>query len=328
MHAALRLLKAVHTARRDLLLLFLFLLLLQVISPDIMDATERRTAEIRAKFSLDVPNGPVTEEVLHEWLTGVSEVSFLSTVAENGNAKTICDAGFASVHSIAGITRDELTSLGFQLGIAKCIAQYLGSPIRAPSPARPLPAGNYSALASAQHSAQIGAAVAMAVTTSQTKIKLFDGSSSRPSMNACIKWTKKHVEKANISGFPTVSMICNKLTQDINMELAPELLAEPARSDDAAYAREVLSSLTPDQFEKYGDTERLSGCLLLQNVLKSVADSKTPIYVHHITAFAALQVTPDSHAMKGRFSDAEAKPLSLLRLDGTRCLTSLMVLRR
>ena len=68
MNAALRLLKAVHTARRDLLLLFLFLLLLQVVSLDIMDANERRTAEIRAKFSLEVPNGSVTEEVLHEWL--------------------------------------------------------------------------------------------------------------------------------------------------------------------------------------------------------------------------------------------------------------------
>ena len=65
MHVALRLIKAVHTARRDLLLLFLFLLLLQVISPDIMDSNERRIAEIRAKFSLDVPNGPVNEEVLH-----------------------------------------------------------------------------------------------------------------------------------------------------------------------------------------------------------------------------------------------------------------------
>ena len=65
-----------------------------------------------------------------------------------------------------------------------------------------------------------------------------------------IKWTKKHAEKANISGFPTISVICNKLTQDINMDLAPELLAEPARSDDIAYAREVLSSLTPGQFEK------------------------------------------------------------------------------
>ena len=59
--------------------------------------------------------------------------------------------------------------------------------------------------------------------------------------------------------------------------------------------------------KKNADTERASGCLLVQNVLKSIADSKTPIYVHHIGAFMALQVTPDSHGMKGRFSDAEAK---------------------
>ena len=77
MHAVLRLLTSVHTTRRDLSLLFSLLLLLQVFSPDIMDPNERRIAEIRAKFSLDVPNGAVNEEVLHGWLKEVAEVSFL-----------------------------------------------------------------------------------------------------------------------------------------------------------------------------------------------------------------------------------------------------------
>jgi hypothetical protein len=126
-------------------------------------------------------------------------------------------------------------------------------------------------------------------------------------MNATIKWTKKHVEKANLSGFPTISVIAGKLVNDIYMDLTAELSAEPAHSDDMSYAREVLTSLTPDQFEKYGGSERASACQILQNVLQSIADSKTVIYVHHIGAFQALQVTSEPHAMKGRFSDAEAK---------------------
>ena len=110
------------------------------------------------------------------------------------------------VHDIAGITNAELQSMGFLQGNAKRLSSYLGFRPRDASPNRILPVGPLSVVASQQHSAQIGAAVAMAVTTPQTKIKLNDGSTSNPTVSCVIKWAKKHLEKSNISGYGAVTM--------------------------------------------------------------------------------------------------------------------------
>ena len=102
------------------------------------------------------------------------------------------------------------------------------------SPNRLLPAGPLSVVASQQHSAQIGAAVDMAVTTAQTKIKLNDGSTSNPTVSCVrvIKWAKKHLEKSNISGYGAVTTILQLLIDDMSMDLTPHITAEPAVSDD------------------------------------------------------------------------------------------------
>ena len=76
-----------------------------------------------------------------------------------------------------------------------------------------------SVAASQHHSAQIGAAVAMAVTTSQTKIKLNDGSTSNPTVSSVIKWAKKHLEKSNISGYGTITAVLQLLIDDMSMDL-------------------------------------------------------------------------------------------------------------
>lgn len=101
------------------------------------------------------------------------------------------------------------------MGNAKRMATYLGEPPRPPSLGRVLPAGPISIAASAQQSAQLGTMIAMAVTTSQTKIQLNGGSDKRPTMNQAIKWLKNHVDKANVSGCMSISTVFSKLQSDI-----------------------------------------------------------------------------------------------------------------
>ena len=115
----------------------------------------------------------------------------------------------------------KLREAGFLAGQAKRIGSYLGSRPRDPSSARLLPHGPISVANSAQHPAQIGAAMARAVTTSQTKIKLSDGSTN-PTVCAAIKWARKHMEKSNISGFSTLTNVIRELTGDITFDVTPE----------------------------------------------------------------------------------------------------------
>ena len=149
----------------------------------------------------------------------------------------------------------------------------------------------------------------MAVATSQTKIKLFDGSTSNPTVSAALKWARKHVEKAKIVGFGTLTATLQKSIDDMTMDLAPHITAESALSDDRAYVREdgeVFASLTPDQIKKYADGETTSALTMVQNVLKSIADTKMSIYITHATAFSNVSTTIDSHAVLGRFKNFTA----------------------
>ena len=114
-------------------------------------------------------------------------------------------------------------------------------------------------------------------------------------------WVRKHLEKANTGGFAALPHIFQLLSEDIAVDLAPQITSEPALSEDAAYAREVMSSLTPEQFEKYGSGERTSATKIIQAVLKKVANSKTKVYIHHIGQFTPFAATVDPNAIKTRF---------------------------
>ena len=141
----------------------------------------------------------------------------------------------------------------------------------------------------------------MAVSTAQTKIKLVDGSTSNVTVSAALKWTRKHLEKTNISGYGTITTVLQMLIDDMTMDIVPHTIAEPVTTDDKSYIREVFASLTPEQVEKYGDGETKSSVTLIKNVLEKVADTKMSIYVTHATTFNAFSATIDSHAVRGRF---------------------------
>ena len=145
----------------------------------------------------------------------------MDAVAAGGRAAAVITAGHTSKHGVAGLTADGPKDLGFLPGNA--IKACLGSRPRDHSPARPLPVGPLSIVASQQHLAHVGAAVAMAVATSQTKIKLFDGSTSNPTVSAALKWARKHVEKANIAGFGALTATLQKLIHGMTVDLAPHI---------------------------------------------------------------------------------------------------------
>ena len=155
-----------------------------------VDQRDQRIATLQTWFHVSKPDGPVDEAGLQSFLDAMSEVHFMAAVAADGRAAAVISAGYTSKHDVAGLTADDLKDLGFLPGNAKRMATYLGSRPRDPSPARPLPVGPLSIAASQQHSAHVGAAVAMAVATSQTKIKLFDGSTSNPTVSAALKWAR------------------------------------------------------------------------------------------------------------------------------------------
>ena len=142
----------------------------------------------------------VTVEEMQLFLNEMTEVHFMPAASANGRAAAILSAGYTSRHSVAQITQSELVGMGFLQGNAKTISSYLGSPDGPRKPMVLVDPQNNSAAASAQHSAQLGAAVAAAVTNASTKVTLFNASSSRPTVSAAMKWTKKHLEKVNLSG--------------------------------------------------------------------------------------------------------------------------------
>ena len=262
---------------------------------DIPDPREAHIARLSTWFHMSNADGPVDEEGIQKFLDEVKEVHF-TDVNGDGRAASILQNGYSSVHDIAQMTAAELREVGFLAGQAKRVSMYLGGRARDPSPARPLPHGPISVANSVQHSAQIGAAVARAVTTSQTKIRLSDGSTN-PTVNATIKWARKHLEKVNISGFNTLTAVLRKLGDDITIDITADIIAEPVRTDDALYVSEVNASLTPEQLDKFSDDERHSAVTLIQNVLKNVADTKTAVYMPHISAFSSFSSTFDDHAV-------------------------------
>ena len=185
MHSPLDKAKAL-LLRSPLIALLIACILAQVLLND-MDQRDQRIAALQTWFHVSQPDGPVDEAGLQTFLDELGDVHYMDAVAADGRAAAVIAAGYTSKHDVAGLTTDELKELGFLLGNAKRMATYLGSRPRSPSPGRPLPVGPLSLAASQQHSAHVGAAVAMAVTTSQTKIKLFDGSTSNPTVSSVLK---------------------------------------------------------------------------------------------------------------------------------------------
>ena len=86
------------------------------------------------------------------------------------------------------------------------------------------------------------------------------------------------------------------------MDLTPHITAELHKS----YTREVFASqpsLTPDQIQKFGGGEKESAVILIQNVMKYIADMKMSVYVTHATSFNVVSSTIDPHAVRGRFNN-------------------------
>ena len=271
---------------------------------EMADRAARVTA-LHAYFDLSADDGAVDEALLQLFLNEFAAVHYQPDAAADGRAAAIVANGYTSKHDVAGITKDELVGMGFLTGNAKRLATYLGGDGMAPAVAAPLgqPA---DAVSQAQSNAQLGAAVAMAVTSAQKVIALCDGSSSRPTVGAVIKWLKKHRDKVNTTGFPLLRVI-QLLMDDFDLELAPHIIADPALTADAAYVREVIASLTPEQYEKYGDNEQTSAMKLIQNVLRNVADMKVELYVHYVGEFVAFETPADESAVKGKFFQFNAK---------------------
>ena len=233
MHAALSSATASVQSNLSIAILTCFLIA-QVVMGDMLDPREACIATLQTWSHVSKPDGPVNEEGIQDFL----EAHFMDAVAADGRAAAIINGGYTSKHDVAGLTAAEVIDLGFLHDNAKRMNMYLTSRPRDPSPARPLPVGPLSLAASQHHSAQIGAAVAMAVTTSQTKIKLADGSTSNPIVSSATKWAKNHLEKSNISGYVTITAVLQLLIDDIidmTMDLEPHILAEPAASDDKSY---------------------------------------------------------------------------------------------
>ena len=123
-----------------------------------------------------------------------------------------------------------------------------------------------SVAASAQHSAQIGAAVAAAVSNATNKVQQFTSSDKSPTVSSAVKWAKKHLEKSNTGGFYLTDII-QMLTDDATVDLSPHILVMPASSSDRTYIREVLSSMTAEQINKYGSGEVESALKLMHSMI-------------------------------------------------------------
>ena len=125
----------------------------------------------------------------------------------------------------------------------------------------------------------IGAAVAAAVTSANSKVQLFNSSDKRPTVSSAMRWAKKHLEKSNTGGFYLTGVI-QLLIDDATVDLSPHILVDPARTSDASYVREVLSSMTAEQIEKYGSNEVNSAVKLMKSVIANIADYKMDEYIH------------------------------------------------
>ena len=269
---------------------------------DIDDMATRITS-LREWFSTSAPDGAVTANDVQTFLDELAEVHFMPPAAEDGRAAAIIDAGYSSLHMIAELTTADLLGLNFLPGNAKKMASYLGSAAAARPPAQVLM--NNSVAASAQHSAQIGGAVAAAVTSANSKVQLFNSSDKRPTVSSAMKWAKKHMhlEKSNTQagGFYLTGVI-PLLIDDATVDLSPHILVDPAHTSDASYVREVLSSMIAEQIEKYGSSEVSSALKLMQSVIANIADYKMDEYIHHVSAFNAYEGSTDANSVKARFN--------------------------
>ena len=260
---------------------------------------DQRIENLHKWFTTTDRDALVTVDEMQAFLNEMAEIHFMPPAAEDGRANAVLSAGYTSKHAVAQLTANELVGLGFLPGNAKTIAAYLGSPVGPRRPQQLSAPQNNSAAVSAQHSAQLGAAVAAAVTNASTKVTLFNASSSRPTVSAAMKWAKKHLEKVNLSGL-SLTRAVQMLLDDATMDVEPHILAEPSRSSDNFYVREVLASLTPDQFDKFGGAEVTSALKLMQKVVLSVADYKMDPYIAHVSAFNAYEGTVDANSVKAR----------------------------
>ena len=68
----------------------------------------------------------------------------------------------------------------------------------------------------------------------------------------------------------------------------------------------MFASLTPDQAKKYSDREKVSTLTLVQNVMKTVADTKVAVYITKATDFSSFTATAEVHAVKGQFKNFTA----------------------
>ena len=162
---------------------------------------DQRIENMHKWFTTTDRDALVTMEEMQAFLNEMAEIHFMPP-AEDGRAraKAVLSASYTSKHAVAQLTANELVGMGFLPGNAKTIAAYLGSPVGPRRPQQLSEPQNNSAAVSAQHSAQLGAAVAAAITNASTKVTLFNASSSRPTVFAAMKWAKKHLEKVNLSG--------------------------------------------------------------------------------------------------------------------------------
>ena len=87
------------------------------------------------------------------------------------------------------------------------------------------------------------------------------------------------------------------LLDDATMDVELHVLAEPSRGSDNFYVREVLASLTPDQFDKFGGAEVTK---LMQMVALFVVDYKMDPCIAHVSAFNAYEGTVDANPVKDR----------------------------
>ena len=266
---------------------------------DAADDMATRITSLREWFSTSAPDGAVTADDIQAFLDELAEVHFMPPVAADGRAAAIIAAGYSSVHMVADLTTADLMGLNFLPGNAKKMASYLGSAAAARPPASVLM--NNSVAASAQHSAQIGAAVAAAVTSANSKVQLFNSSDKRPTVSSAMRWAKKHLEKSNTGGFYLTGVI-QLLIDDATVDLSPHILVDPARTSDASYVREVLSSMTAEQIEKYGSNEVNSAVKLMKSVIANIADYKMDEYIHRVSAFNAYEGSTDANSVKARFS--------------------------
>ena len=157
------------------------------------------------------------------------------------------------------------------------------------------------AITAATHVAQQSAAmVAAAVIDGQKSIELSEGSSGRPSVSSVVKFIGSHAKKQQIAGY-CLAPIIKKILNDPLTDIDGDVVAEPALTSDKSYFRMVVTSLSIDQMEDYGKGEDQSACKLLQNILCSVAESDTDVFLEALGEFEKFGGTGTLNGIKNRF---------------------------